>query len=51
MYNRLERSTAETQQLAEIKEELNKLDADLASDVNILRNEIEMAAINYAKLK
>lgn len=45
---RSERTAAEAKKIAEVKEELNKLDAELASDVAILRKEIEAATIQYA---
>lgn len=45
---RFERTTAEAKKIAEVKEELQKLDAELAADVTILRKEIEAAALNYA---
>lgn len=48
---RFEQTTAEAKKIAEVKEELQKLDAELAADVTILRKEIEAAALNYAHYK
>lgn len=48
---RFEQTTAEARKIAEVKEELQKLDAELAADVTILRKEIEAAALNYAHYK
>lgn len=45
---RFERTAAEAKKIAEVKEELSKLDAELAADVAILRREIEAATIQYA---
>ncbi|XP_055707823.1 RAB6-interacting golgin isoform X2 [Phlebotomus papatasi] len=43
-----ERTAAEAKKLKEVKQELSKLDAELASDIAILRKEIEAATIQYA---
>uniref|UniRef100_A0A6B2EKZ7 RAB6-interacting golgin n=1 Tax=Phlebotomus kandelakii TaxID=1109342 RepID=A0A6B2EKZ7_9DIPT len=43
-----ERTAAETKKLKEVKQELSKLDAELASDIAILRKQIESAAVQYA---
>lgn len=48
---RFEQTTAEAKKIAEVKEELQKLDAELAADVTILRKEIEAAALSYAHYK
>ncbi|XP_055686889.1 RAB6-interacting golgin [Lutzomyia longipalpis] len=42
-----ERTAAETKKLQEVKKELNKLDAELATDIAILRKQIEAATIQY----
>lgn len=51
IFFRFEQTTAEAKKIAEVKEELQKLDAELAADVTILRREIEAAALNYAHYK
>ncbi|XP_059612625.1 RAB6-interacting golgin [Phlebotomus argentipes] len=43
-----ERTAAEAKKLKEVKQELSKLDAELAADVAILRKQIETATIQYA---
>lgn len=49
--NRIERTAAETKRIAEVKEELNKLDVELATDVAILRKEIEAVSLQYAQIQ
>ncbi|GAB0096214.1 RAB6-interacting golgin [Sergentomyia squamirostris] len=43
-----ERTAAEAKKLHEVRQELKKLDAELAGDVAILRKQIESATIQYA---
>lgn len=50
-FRSFEQTTAEAKRIAEVKGELQKLDAELAADVTILRKEIEAAAVNYAHYK
>lgn len=47
----IERTAAETKRIAEVKEELGKLDAELATDVAILRKEIESVSLQYANVQ
>lgn len=42
-----EQSIAEATKIAKIREELDKLDQELAADVEILRKEIEAVTIQY----
>lgn len=49
--DRIERTAAESKRIAEVKEELTKLDAELATDVAILRKEIEAVSLQYAQIQ
>lgn len=42
-----EKTAAEVKKIQDIKKELTKLDSELASDVALLRKQIEMASVNY----
>lgn len=42
-----EQSIAEATKIAKIREELDKLDQELAADVEILRKEIEAVTLQY----
>lgn len=46
-----QKTAAEIRKIQEIKEELSKLDTDLAADVAILRKEIEAATLNYSNIQ
>lgn len=46
-----EKTAAEAKKLHEIKQELDKLDSELASDVAILRKQIELATIQYSSVQ
>ncbi|XP_055376763.1 RAB6-interacting golgin [Condylostylus longicornis] len=46
-----QKTAAEAKKIEEIKNELAKLDQDLAADVAILRKQIETACINYANIE
>lgn len=49
--SRFEQSIAEAAKIAKIREELDKLDQELAVDVEILRKEIEAVSIQYTNTK
>lgn len=42
-----EKTAAEVKKIQDIKKELTKLDSELASDVALLRKQIELASVNY----
>lgn len=46
-----EQSIAEATKIAKIREELDKLDQELAADVEILRKEIEAVTLQYTATK
>lgn len=46
-----QKTAAETRKIAEIKEELAKLDNDLALDVSILRKQIDNACIYFSQVE
>lgn len=46
-----EQSIAEATKIARIREELDKLDQELAADVEILRKEIEAVTLQYTATK
>lgn len=46
-----EQSIAEATKIAKIREELDKLDLELATDVEILRKEIESVTLQYTATK
>ncbi|XP_031618290.1 RAB6-interacting golgin [Contarinia nasturtii] len=48
---RFEQSIAEATKIAKIREELDKLDQELAADVEILRKEIEAVTLQYTATK
>lgn len=48
---RFEQSIAEATKIAKIREELDKLDQELAADVEILRREIEAVTLQYTATK
>lgn len=47
--NSSERTAAEAKKLSGIKQELAKLESDLAVDVAILRKQIDAASLRYMK--
>lgn len=51
IFNRFEQSIAEATKIAKIREELDKLDQELAADVEILRKEIEAVTLQYTNTK
>lgn len=48
---RFEQSIAEATKIAKIREELDKLDQELATDVEILRKEIEAVTLQYTNTR
>lgn len=48
---RFEQSIAEATKIAKIREELDKLDQELAVDVEILRKEIEAVSVQYTNTR
>ncbi|KAL5291545.1 GORAB family protein [Megaselia abdita] len=46
-----QKTAAEWKKMEEIKFELSKLDSELASDVAILRKQIDLACINYSNIE
>lgn len=48
---RFEQSIAEATKIARIREELDKLDQELATDVEILRKEIEAVTLQYTNTR
>lgn len=50
-YDSSQKTAAEAKKLEEIKYELSKLDTELASDVAILRKQIEQATIQYSNVQ
>lgn len=51
IYFSFEQSIAEATKIAKIREELDKLDLELAADVEILRKEIEAVTLQYTATK
>lgn len=51
IFNRFEQSIAEATKITKIREELDKLDQELAADVEILRKEIEAVTLQYTNTK
>lgn len=49
--SRIERTAAESKRIAEVKEELTKLDSELATDVAILRKEIDAVSWQYSQIQ
>lgn len=48
---RFEQSIAEAAKISKIRDELDKLDQELAVDVEILRKEIEAVSLQYTNTK
>lgn len=48
---RFEQSIAEATKIAKIREDLDKLDQELAVDVEILRKEIEAVSVQYTNTR
>lgn len=51
LVHRFEQSIAEATKIAKIREELDKLDQELAADVEILRKEIEAVTLQFTATK